>query len=98
MSNEEATETTNLIIQAQYLNNKMEQAVLIKNKKERSLAIAALKNEAKDVNSKRVYAQTDFVSWGKQRFQLKPLGIISLLFELFFEELSLAKLRHSKRR
>ena len=95
MSNEDAEQTINLIIKAQHLIEKIEQAVL-KSKKERSFAIAALKNEAKDVNSKRVYAQTDFVNWGNHRFQLKPFGIISLMFELFFEELSLAKLRYSK--
>ncbi len=98
MSNEEAVQTTNLIVKAQEINNKVEAAFLLKNGKERSLAIAALKNEVKDANSQRIYAQTDFISWGKRHFELKPLGIAALLVELFFEELSMAKLRYSKSR
>jgi B12-binding domain/radical SAM domain protein len=95
MSNEEAIETSNLIIKSQQIIKKIEQAVS-KNKRERDLVIETLKKEVKDVNSKRVYDQTDFVSWGKRRFQLKLFGIIPLMLELFFEELSLVKLRYSK--
>lgn len=65
---------------------------------ERSVTMAALHQEAREANSKRFYAQTDFVSWGGRKLQLKPLGLIVLMVELFFEELSLAWLRLRTRR
>lgn len=95
LSDENAEQTTTLISKAQQLIEKIEQAFL-QPKKNRVVAIEALRKEAKEVNSKRVYAQTDFMSWGNHKFQLKPLGVIPLMFELFFEEISLAKLRLTK--
>lgn len=65
---------------------------------EKEEALVALKAEARAVNNRRVYKQTDFVSWGGRRWQLRPVGLARLMVELFFEELSLAWLRWSKRR
>ncbi len=59
----------------------------------RSEAAEALHRQAGELNSHRIYDQTDFVSWGEGTRQLRPLGLLRLMVELFFEELSLAWLR-----
>ncbi|HLN62135.1 MAG TPA: TIGR04190 family B12-binding domain/radical SAM domain protein [Symbiobacteriaceae bacterium] len=64
---------------------------------ERTAAMGALQAEAREVNGRRVYQQTDFVSWGGRRWQLRLLGLAGLMVELFFEELSLAWLRWTRR-
>ena len=64
---------------------------------ERAVALEALRQEAKTINNSRVYDQTEFVSWGGRALQLKPLGLVVLMAELFFEELSLAWRRYSRK-
>lgn len=50
---------------------------------------ARLKEEAAEVNRRRVYKQTDFISWGGGLFQLKVGGIILLMIQLWFKNASL---------
>lgn len=64
---------------------------------ERELRLGQLRGEALRTNNCRVYAQTDFVSWGKGRMLFRPLGLLRLMIELFFEELNHAWIRLSKR-
>jgi hypothetical protein len=92
-----AVRTLELIESARSLMRRMEAASQLP-EPGRTAAMQALAEEAKAVNSRRVYKQTDFVSWGGSRLQLKPLGLARLMVELFFEEISLAWVRWTKRR
>lgn len=92
-----AGRTLAMIETARSLLRRMEAASALP-EPERSAAVARLHQEAADVNRNRMYDQTDFVSWGGRKFQLKPLGLMTLMVELFFEELSLAWLRFTRRR
>ncbi|MDF2629346.1 MAG: B12-binding domain/radical domain protein Ta0216 family [Symbiobacteriaceae bacterium] len=94
---EGAARTLELIDAAQSLMGRIDKACELP-PAEREQALSALKEEANAVNNRRVYKQTDFVSWGGRRWQLRPLGLARLMVELFFEELSLAWLRWKKRR
>lgn len=94
---ETANRTLELIATARDLMRRMEAASRLEGP-EREKAMAALHEEARVVNNGRVYKQTDFVSWGGRRWQLKPLGLMGLMVELFFEEISLAWLRWTKKR
>lgn len=95
-SPEAAEHTLRLIAAARSLMQRMDDACALP-EPERSTAVAALHQEAREVNSRRVYAQTDFVSWGGRRWQLNPVGLAGLMVDLFFEELKLAWLRWSRR-
>lgn len=64
----------------------------------RSQVMETLHNEVRKVNQNRVYEQTDFVSWGKRKMKLKPLGLIPLMVELFFDSLSLAWIRYRSKK
>lgn len=86
-----------LIETARSLIRRMEETEELPEPK-RSEARARLHAEAVTVNRRRIYDQTDFVSWGAGRFQLRPLGLLLLMAELFFEEISLAWLRFVRRR
>jgi B12-binding domain/radical SAM domain protein len=91
-----AERTLGLIETARSLLRQMAQADRLP-EPDRAEAIARLHREAAAVNGKRIYDQLDFVSWGGRRLQLRPLGLAVLMVELFFEELSLAWLRYSRR-
>lgn len=97
MKESDATRTLAMIKQAQILLLRMEEADRLA-EPERTRAIAILREEARAVNKQRVYDQKDFVSWGGRSIQLKPLGLILLMAELFFEELGLAWRRFSRGR
>jgi B12-binding domain/radical SAM domain protein len=88
--------TLELIGDARSLMRRMAEASRLPEPR-RSQQMAALHMEAKQVNSRRIYQQTDFVSWGGRHWQLKPLGLAWLMVELFFEEISLAWLRWTRR-
>jgi B12-binding domain/radical SAM domain protein len=93
---ESGERTLELIATARSLMRRMNAASRLE-EPQRSQEMAALHREAEEVNNRRIYKQTDFVSWGGRRWQLKPLGLAQLMVELFFEELSLAWLRWSRR-
>ncbi|HYG59325.1 MAG TPA: radical SAM protein, partial [Symbiobacteriaceae bacterium] len=95
-SPETARRTLHNIAVARGLMQRMEAASRLP-EGESALAMAALRDEARVANSQRIYKQTDFVSWGGRRRQLRPLGLAGLMVELFFEELSLAWLRWTKK-
>jgi len=96
-SKESAGRTLDLIETARSLMRRIDDACRLP-AAERDQAMIALKAEAAAVNSRRVYKQTDFVSWGGRRWQLRPAGLARLMVDLFFEEISLAWLRWKKRR
>lgn len=91
-----AEKTLELIEKARSLMRRMEAADALPTA-EREAAMAALHEEAGRVNGRRLYAQEEFVKWTKPR-QLRLLGLMGLMVELFFEELKLAWLRLVKRR
>jgi B12-binding domain/radical SAM domain protein len=88
--------TLGLIAAARDLMRRMDAASRLP-EAEREAAMGALHAEAREVNNRRVYKQTDFVSWGGRRWQLKPFGLARLMVELFFEELTLAWRRLTRR-
>ncbi|HWI65510.1 MAG TPA: TIGR04190 family B12-binding domain/radical SAM domain protein [Symbiobacteriaceae bacterium] len=94
---EAAARTLELIATASSLMRRIDEACKLPDA-EKEQAMVALREEARAVNNRRVYKQTDFVSWGGRRWQLRLLGLAGLMVELFFEELSLAWLRWTKRR
>lgn len=94
---ESAERTLSLIAAASDLMRRINAATCLPTA-EREAALAALKAEAREINQRRIYKQTDFVSWGGRRWQLRLPGLARLMVDLFFEELSLAWLRWTKRR
>jgi len=93
----QAARTVELIDHARRLMKRLEEIKPLP-EPQRHEAMEKLHQEAKAINSKRVYAQTDFVSWGEGRRQLKPFGLAGLMVELLVEEVRLAWLRLYKRR
>ncbi len=55
----------------------------------RTATYARLQEESAEINRRRVYKQTDFISWGGRNFQLKIGGIILLMIQLWFKNASL---------
>lgn len=88
MPEEEAKKVIELTEGATRILNEMREVEKLP-EPERTAAFIKLKNEAGRVNQQRVYKQTDFVSWGGRRFQLKIFGIMGLMIELWFKNASL---------
>lgn len=96
LSPEAAERTLSMIAEARSLLTRIEEASRLP-EPQRAVALDALRQEVKAINSSRVYDQTEFVSWGGHKLQLKPFGLGLLMAELFFEELSLAWRRYSRK-
>ncbi len=52
-----------------------------------------LRAEARRSNGHRLYDQETFTTWSQRRWLFRPVGLLRLMVELFFEELAHAAIR-----
>ncbi len=88
--------TSWLIGEARQLTSQIESAQSLP-EPERERAMDRLRAVARRSNGHRLYEQESFVTWSQRRWLFRPLGLLGLMVELFFEELAHAAIRLRRR-
>jgi B12-binding domain/radical SAM domain protein len=84
--------TSSTISEARRLTGEIRAAQTLAGEEKKD-ALARLRAEARRSNGHRLYDQEAFVSWSRRRWLFRPLGLMRLMVDLFFEELGHAVIR-----